>query len=62
MKSTMVGAAERNRELIADPAPQRPWLHESQMVSIGRLPPAQKAGLRRHELQMGTIAVAARFI
>jgi hypothetical protein len=57
----MVGAAERNGEFIADPAPHGPRLHESQMVSIARLPPAQKARLRCHELQMGAIAIAARF-
>ena len=57
----MVGAAERNGEFIADPAPHGPRLHEPQMVSVRRLPPAQKARLRRHELQMGAIAIAARF-
>jgi hypothetical protein len=53
----MMGAAERDRELIADPSTQSLGLHESQVVGVARL---QKAGLRRHELQMGTIAIAAR--
>jgi hypothetical protein len=29
-------------------------------MNLARLPPAQKARLRRHELQMGTIAIAVR--
>jgi len=56
----MVGAAQRNGEFIADPAPHGSRLHEPQMVSVRRLPSAQKARLRRHELQMGAIAIAAR--
>ena len=56
----MVGTAERHRELIADPAAQGPWLHKSEVVGVARLAPAQQAWLRRHELQMGAIAVAAR--
>src|ERR1700680_2020272 len=55
VKPTMVGAAERHRELIAAPAPQRPRLQESQVMGVARLPPAEKARLRRHELQMGAI-------
>ena len=61
VKGTMVGAAERHRELIADPAAQGPRLHESEVMGVARLPPAQEARLRRHELQMGAIAVTARF-
>ena len=57
---TMMGAAERDSEFIADPAAQGLGLHESQVMGVARLPPGQKARLRRHELQMGTIAVAAR--
>jgi hypothetical protein len=60
VKGTMMSAAERDRELIADPSTQSLGLHESQVMGVARLPPAQKAGLRRHELQMGTIAIAAR--
>jgi hypothetical protein len=61
VKSTMVGAAQRHRELIADPAAQGPGLHEPEVMGIARLPPTEQAWLRRHELQMGTIAVTARF-
>jgi hypothetical protein len=49
----MVGAA-------ADPTAQSPWLHESEVVGVARLPPTEEAWLRRHELQMGAIAIAAR--
>ena len=60
VKGTMMSAAERDCELIADPAAQGLGLHKSQVMGVGRLPPAQKARLRRHELQMGAIAIAAR--
>ena len=56
----MVGAAQRHRKLVADPAAQGPRLHESEVVGVARLPPTEEAWLRRHELQMGAIAVAAR--
>jgi hypothetical protein len=56
----MVGAAERHRILVADFAAQGSRLHEAQVMGLGGLPLAAKAGLRRHELQMGAIAVAAR--
>jgi hypothetical protein len=62
VKGTMMGAAERDRELTTDPAAQGLGLHESQVMSVARLPLAQQAWLRRDELQMGAIAVAARFV
>jgi hypothetical protein len=34
MKDTMVGAAERNRELVADPTAQRARLRKPKMMSI----------------------------
>jgi hypothetical protein len=61
VKGTMMSTAQRHRELIADPAAQSPWLHESEVMGVARLPPTQQAWSRRHELQMGAIAVAARF-
>ena len=61
VEGAMVGAAQRHRELIADPAAQGPWLHESEVMGVARLPPTEQAWLRCHELQMGAIAVAARF-
>jgi hypothetical protein len=56
-----VPAKRADRELVADPAPYGSRLHEPQMVRVRGLPSAQKARLRRHELQMGAVAVAARF-
>jgi hypothetical protein len=61
VKSTRVGAAQRQRELIANSAAQGPGLHESEVMGIAGLPPTDQAWLRRHELQMGAIAVATRF-
>jgi hypothetical protein len=53
----MVGAAERHRILVADFAAQGLRLHEAKVMRLGGLPLAPKARLRRHELQMGTIAI-----
>jgi hypothetical protein len=61
MKDSMVGPAERNRELVADPAAQRPWLGKSEMMSVRRPASAQETRLRGYELEMRAIAVAARF-
>ena len=60
VKGTMMGATERDRVLIADPAAQSLGLHESQVMGVARLPPAHEAWLRGHELQMGAVAIAAR--
>ena len=60
MNLTVVGAAERDRIFVANFAAQGSRLHEAQVMRLGGLPLAPKAWLRRHELQMGTIAVAAR--
>jgi hypothetical protein len=57
----MVGAAKGNGELVADPATQRARLGKSQVVGIRWLAPAHEARLRGYELQVRTIAVAARF-
>jgi hypothetical protein len=57
----MVGAAKGNGELVADAATQRVRLGKSQVVGIRWRAPAHKAGLRGYELQVRTIAVAARF-
>src|SRR5580700_6922817 len=59
-KRTMMGATERDCELVADPAAQGLGLHESEVMGVARLPPAHEAWLRSHDLQMGAIAVAAR--
>src|ERR1700728_2136027 len=61
MEDTMVGSAKGHCELVADPAAQRTWLGKSQMVGVRRSSSAEQARLRRHELKMRAIAVAARF-
>src|ERR1700704_5846847 len=61
MEGAMMGAAEWNRELVADPTPQGPRLHEPQVMGVRRAPSAHKAGLRSNELEVRTVAVAARF-
>jgi hypothetical protein len=57
----MVGAAKGNCELVADPSAQRTWLSKSQMVGVRRSSSAEQTRLRRDELKMRAIAVAARF-
>jgi hypothetical protein len=52
----MMQAAYRNRELIADFAPQRSRLHKAKMVRIGRLAAAHDAGLLGHELEVVLVA------
>jgi hypothetical protein len=61
MEGTMMGPAQRDRKLIADPTPQVAWLHEPQMMRVRRAPSADKAGLCRNEPQVLSVAVAARF-
>jgi hypothetical protein len=61
MKGAVMAAAEGDYEFVADPAAQRPRLGEPQVVGIRGSPPTQKAWLRRHELQVCSIAVTARF-
>ena len=57
-----MGAAERDRKLIADPTPQGARLHEPQVMRVRRAPSAHQARLRGDELQMSTVAIAPRFI
>jgi hypothetical protein len=61
MKDAMVGAAEWNREFVADPAAQCARLGKSQMMSVRRLASAQETRLRGHELQVCAVAIAAGF-
>jgi hypothetical protein len=42
VNGTMVGAAERDPELIADPAAQGLGLHVSEVMGVGRLPPQRR--------------------
>lgn len=48
----MVAAAERDRELVAHLEAKGPRLGEAKMVGVGRLPPADEAGLRAYEFQV----------
>jgi len=41
----MVPAAQRNNELVADLAPKRALLRESQVMGVGGLPAANQASL-----------------
>jgi hypothetical protein len=57
----MMGSAERDCKLIADPTPQGARLHEPQVVRVRRAPSAQETGLCSNELEVRTVAVAAWF-
>jgi hypothetical protein len=59
VKGPMMGAAERDRKLIAHPATQSLGLHESEVTGIAGLPPTNQSRLRRHELKVSTVAIAA---
>ena len=56
MQLAMMPAAERNCELITDFEAQRPWLGEAQVVRVGRMTSANKAGLGSDEPQVRFIA------
>src|SRR5712692_9918241 len=45
----VVGAAEQDRELIADFAAERPNLGEAQVMRVAGFTPADEAGSRSHE-------------
>ena len=57
----MMGAAERDRKLIADPTPQGARLHEPQVMRVRGAASAHEAGLRGNEFEVRAVAVAARF-
>jgi hypothetical protein len=56
----MMGAAQRDRKLVADPTPQGARLHEAQVMWVRGAAPADEAGLPSNELEMRAIPVAAR--
>src|SRR5271165_6187917 len=58
MNGTMMGAAERDRELIAYLATERPRLHKPQVMGVRRLAAAEQARLVDYEPKMLLIAVA----
>jgi hypothetical protein len=60
MHFAMMDPAERDRELIARFAAKRFLLSKAQMVSVGRLPTADQAGLSANKPKMLTISQATR--
>jgi hypothetical protein len=56
----VMGAAERNRELVAGLAAECRRLHLAQVMRVGWLAAPDEAGLLRHEPQVVAVAVAAR--
>ena len=56
MQLPVMTAAERDRELVADFETEGSGLREPEVMRIGRLPPADQAGLRVDEPQMGFVA------
>jgi hypothetical protein len=57
----VVQAAERNREFVADLAPEGELLGEAHVVRLRRLPPANEAGSGSNVLEMLLVANAPRF-
>ena len=60
MNLAVVRSADRHREFVADLAAQSFGLGKAQMVSVGRLSPADQARLRCHELPVTLISKPAR--
>jgi hypothetical protein len=61
MDLTVVSAAQRDRELVADFASEGSVLGKAQMMGIAGLTPADQAGLPGDEPHMVAIANAPRF-
>jgi hypothetical protein len=60
MDLAMVSAAERDGELVADLATERPALCEAEVVGVGRLPSADQAGLLRDVTEVIAVADTPR--
>jgi len=58
MQLTVVAAAERHGEFVADLTAERPGLRKAQMMRVGGLAAADQAGLRRNVFQMRFITTA----
>ena len=58
MQLVMMEAAQGNRELVADPAPERARLRKAQMVRVGRRAAAHDAWLPGYELAVILVAQA----
>ena len=62
MEFAVMHPAQRHDELVAHPATKRrPRLPESKVVSIGRAPAANQAGLRTYKLSMRLIMFPDKF-
>jgi hypothetical protein len=59
MVVTVMGPAQRYRELVADLASHRPGLGEPQVVGVSGASPANQTGLGCNELQVCFVAMAA---
>ena len=62
MKRAVMGEADRNGPLIADLARQGPRLRMSDVVGVAWPAITDQAGLRGHELEMGAISHATRYL
>jgi hypothetical protein len=60
MNLAVVDAAERDHEFIAHLPAQRPRLHETEVVGIGVLSPANETRLFSNKPQMLLVAMATR--
>ena len=60
MDFSMMAAAQRHCELIADFATERPALRKAQVVGVARLPAADQTSLVRHKPHVLAVANAAR--
>ena len=60
MHESMMNATERDHELVAGLAPERPRLREAQVVRIRGLAATDEARLLGHVSQVFTVAVATR--
>ena len=61
MELAVMGPADRDDELIAHSASERPRLGKREVVRVRRHPAAHEAGLPQHESAVVLIAQANRF-
>jgi hypothetical protein len=61
VERAMMTSAQWDGVFVADPAADGARLSKSEVMGIGRPAPADQARLRRHEAEVRTIPIAARF-
>jgi hypothetical protein len=61
MDFAVVQPAERDGELVADPAPERANLGKAQVMRVARRSPADEAGPRGYELEVRLVPVPPDF-